>query len=72
MIKKGSIIREYKCGLFIESEVITDVTNERGQLEFTAISNSNSLVCGTGKVIEYIKHESSLSCSMWFVTVLVD
>lgn len=53
-IVKGSIIREYKYGVYIESKVITDpIKNERGKLEF--ISETES-----GCKINYIKYESSL------------
>ena len=54
MIKIGSVIREYKYGTCIESTVISDpVKNERGQLEFKSETKS-------GRVIDYMKHESSL------------
>ena len=54
MIKIGSVIREYNYGIYIESTVISDpVKNERGQLEFKSETNG-------GKVIDYMKHESSL------------
>ncbi|PSV00431.1 hypothetical protein [Photobacterium kishitanii] len=54
-IKKGSVIREYKYGVFVESKVITNVIlNERGQLEFTSETKN-------GHKINYIKSESSLT-----------
>ena len=53
-IVKGSVIREYKYGVYIESTVITEpITNERGQLEF--ISETKS-----GAKIEYMKYKQSL------------
>ena len=54
IIKRGSVIREYKYGTYLESTVFTDVVkNERGQIEFKSITDSDT-------IIEYMKAESSL------------
>lgn len=52
-IKKGSVIREYKYGTYIESTVITDVEVVDGKLKF--ISETKD-----GAQIPYLKYEDSL------------
>lgn len=53
-IKKGSVIRECKYGVFIESKVMDEPKkNDRGQLVFRSKTRS-------GHIINYQKHESSL------------
>ncbi|CAM0077098.1 hypothetical protein VPHK391_0082 [Vibrio phage K391] len=57
-IKKGSVIREYKYGMCLESTVITDpFVNDRGQLEFDAKTKR-------GVIVEYMKHASSLEVAV--------
>lgn len=54
-ITKGSVIREYKYGTYIESTVITEpIENARGQLEFKSRTHN-------GNIIEYQKHESGIT-----------
>ena len=54
-IQKGSVIREYKYGTYIESTVITEpIENARGQLEFKSRTHN-------GKIIQYQKHESGIT-----------
>lgn len=52
-IKKGSKIREYGYGTFIDSTVITEPKLVNGKLEF------KSETAG-GVIIDYLKSESSL------------
>lgn len=53
-ITKGSRVREYGYGTYIDSVVLSDpIVNDRGQIEFYAKTQS-------GAIVSYMKSASSL------------